>query len=81
MEAQRHDMSSLFAQLGLPAEPTAVDGFIAEHGNLPGGIPLSEAPFWTPAQAAFLNDGILGDADWAEVIEALNGELHAPTRG
>lgn len=81
MEAQRHDMNELFAQLGLPAEPTAVAGFIAEHGNLPGGTLLYEAPFWTPAQAAFLKDGILGDADWAEVIEALNVELHAPRPG
>ena len=37
---------------------------------------LSEAAFWTPAQAAFLREEILNDADWAEVIDQLNAELH-----
>jgi hypothetical protein len=77
MEAPWHDMSSLFAQLGLPADGVAIDRFIADHGPLPAGMPLAEAPFWTPAQAAFLSEGILVDADWAEVIDALDGELRA----
>ncbi|MGB8053897.1 MAG: DUF2789 family protein, partial [Azonexus sp.] len=29
MNANLHSMSSLFAQLGLPSEPTAIEDFIA----------------------------------------------------
>jgi hypothetical protein len=36
---------------------------------------LSEAAFWTTAQAEFLREGTLVDADWAEVIDALNEGL------
>jgi hypothetical protein len=76
METQTHDLNSLFAQLGLPAEPPAIDGFVAAHGPLPAGMLLHEAPFWTRGQAAFLREGILDDSDWAEVIDALNEMLH-----
>jgi hypothetical protein len=37
---------------------------------------LSDAPFWTPSQAAFLREEILEDADWASVIDELNVDLH-----
>lgn len=70
----------LFAQLGLPAEDAAIDGFIALHSPLPEDVRLAEAPFWSPAQAGFLREGVLVDADWAEVIDRLNGELHAGAR-
>ncbi|NMG65312.1 DUF2789 family protein [Azoarcus indigens] len=75
MESPLHPMSSLFAQLGLPADGAAIDRFIAEHSPLPGNIPLAEAPFWTPAQAAFLRDEIREDADWAEIVDQLNTRL------
>jgi hypothetical protein len=77
MEGPRHDMSHLFAQLGLPAEPGAIEHFIASHHPLPAAVPLAEAPFWNPAQAAFLQEEILVDADWAEVIDELNMDLRA----
>jgi hypothetical protein len=38
---------------------------------------LSEAPFWTTAQASFLHEEILNDADLAEVIDQLNTRLHS----
>ncbi len=75
MEAPVHPMSHLFAQLGLPADAAAIDGFIAAHSPLPASVRLHEAPFWTAGQADFLREGVLVDADWAEVIDALNGEL------
>lgn len=78
MEAPIHTMSDLFAQLGLPSDQASIDHFIASHSASAAGIPLSEAPFWTPAQAAFLSEELLEDADWAEVIDALNAALHAP---
>jgi hypothetical protein len=68
-------MPNLFAQLGLPSDPAAIDGFVESHSPLAPGLALSEAPFWTPSQAAFLREETLGDADWAEVIDALNREL------
>ena len=77
MNSPFHTMSDLFAQLGLPADQAAVDQFIATHRSLAAGVLLSEAPFWTPAQASFLSEALLEDADWAEVIDELNAELHA----
>lgn len=76
MEAPVHSMSSLFDQLGLPSEDADVEDFIESHSPLAANIPLPEAPFWTPAQASFLREKILEDADWAEVIDGLNAELH-----
>jgi hypothetical protein len=75
MQSQRHDIANLFAQLGLPNDPAAIDAFIAAHRPLPTGISLAEAPFWSPTQAAFLAEELQGDADWAEVIDELNSEL------
>lgn len=77
MESQMHTMSNLFAQLGLPSEPSAIERFIQTHSPLQSGTMLCDAPFWTPVQAVFLRDEILNDADWAEVIDELNALLHA----
>lgn len=75
MEPVVHDMSSLFAQLGLPSDKAAIEDFIATHAPVPDDVKLHEAPFWTSAQAAFLRDEILEDADWAEPIDDLNVRL------
>lgn len=80
MDTLLHDRNTLFAQLGLPAEDAAIDRFIARHGPLPEHVRLSEAPFWSPAQAGFLREGMQADADWAEVIDQLNRELHTQDR-
>lgn len=78
MDQQRHDIASLFAQLGLPNDPTAIDAFIAAHRPLPPGVRLAEAPFWSPTQSAFLAEELQVDADWTEVIDKLNSELEQP---
>ena len=75
MEAPLHKLNHLFAQLGLPDEPHAIERFIATH-RLPEKVPLAEAAFWSPAQAAFLREEIIEDADWAEVVDELNLRLH-----
>lgn len=67
-----HPFSELFAQLGLPTDELGIRRFLAEHSPLPHDVPLPDAPFWTPAQATFLREGWLQDADWAEVIDQLN---------
>ena len=43
---------------------------------MPDGALLAEAPFWSDAQARFLRQEILEDADWAQVIDELNLMLH-----
>lgn len=75
MEANLHSMSNLFAQLGLPSEQAAIEDFIATHRPLGDGIVLYRAPFWSASQRAFLKEEIIEDADWATVIDELNGRL------
>ncbi|HTH39774.1 MAG TPA: DUF2789 domain-containing protein [Rhodocyclaceae bacterium] len=81
MEYPQHSMNQLFAQLGLPADDTSIDMFIATHGPLANEVALSDGPFWSPAQAAFLQVEILEDADWAEVVDALNVRFRAVRKG
>ena len=80
MDTTPHSMDTLFAQLGLPNDLPSIERFIATCGRLDNGLPLHEARFWTPAQAAFLRDAVTQDADWAETVDALNTRLHARPR-
>ena len=77
MEAPMHSINNLFAQLGLPSDQVSVEHFIKTHSPLPASVALCDALFWTPTQASFLREELLNDADWAEVIEELNAQLHA----
>ncbi len=77
MEPTIHTLNNLFAQLGLPSDDVEIDNFIKTHSHLDTSLSLSEAPFWTLSQAAFLREEILKDADWAEVIDQLNARLHS----
>lgn len=72
----KHSMSELFAQLGLPNEESDIQAFVAQHGALPDGARLVDAPFWNESQARFLRQQMLEDADWAQVIDELNLMLH-----
>lgn len=75
MESQVHDMSSLFSQLGLPDDEASIRLFIAQHRPLPDGMRLSEAPFWSESQAAFLKEALRHDAEWSIVVDALSAAL------
>lgn len=77
MNTPVHHFLELFAQLGLPSDEQGVRRFIADHTPLAEDIALADAPFWTPAQAAFLREEILKDADWAELIDQLNVALRS----
>lgn len=77
MDLSTHNLSTLFAQLGLASDQTFVDNFIETHRPLPAEILLADAPFWSSAQSAFLREEILKDADWAEVVDQLNVRLHS----
>ena len=72
MEHPFHSFSELFAQLGLGSSPGEIEDFLREHLPLPAGMALSDAPFWSPAQAAFLREARDSDSDWSEVVDALN---------
>ncbi len=72
MDAFYHRFTELFRQLGLNAEPAAIAAFIQAHAPLAPDARLEDAPCWSPAQARFLREEILKDADWAELIDQLN---------
>lgn len=77
MEQPVHPFSELFRQLGLPADAESIQRFIRLHAPLAGDVKLADAPFWNAAQASFLRDELREDADWAEVVDQLNGALRA----
>jgi Protein of unknown function (DUF2789) len=77
MDTEFHRLCDLFAQLGLPHEPAAVDAFITRHRPLPAGMSVCDAPFWTPSQAEFLREQMRADADWALVVDSLALRLSA----
>jgi hypothetical protein len=54
-----------------------MEAFIATHAPLADAIPLAEAAFWTPSQAAFLKAEIAEDADWSAVVDSLNLQLRS----
>jgi len=72
MEHPFHSFSELFKQLGLGSSDEEIEGFLHEHTPLPMGILLSDAPFWSSAQAAFLREAREADSDWSEIVDALN---------
>ena len=76
MDTQPNNMQTLFEQLGLEGDDATIEAFIAEHYPLPDNMKLSEAPFWNPGQAAFLNEEIVEDAEWAPLVDELNARLH-----
>ncbi|MDD3354323.1 DUF2789 domain-containing protein [Zoogloea sp.] len=78
MESHVHTLGNLFAQLGLAGEPESVETFIAAHAPLHHTVSLVDAPFWSPAQAAFLKDELARDADWSAVIDRLDTYLRRP---
>ena len=69
--------SALFAQLGLPDDDQGIADFIREHAPLDSAIQLPDAPFWTPALARLLREGLGADAEWAPVIDQLSASLRA----
>jgi len=77
MESPVHILSELFRQLGLPDDGTSIERFIATHRPIDGSIRLADASFWSASQAQFLREEIGEDADWAEVVDALDSRLRA----
>jgi len=70
--------NDLFAQLGLPCDDAGIRAFLAAHSPLAAGVGLPEAPFWTPAQKAFLRESVAQDAEWAVLVDQLSAALRGP---
>lgn len=77
MQSTFHPFSELFAQLGLPADKTSIEAFIATHAPIAADVELADALCWTPAQASLLREEIRLDAEWAETVDQLNLALHS----
>lgn len=75
MESPVHNLNGLFAQLGLPNSDQYIADFIEQHKPVARHIKLSEFEFFNPSQQAFLRESLAQDADWAEVIDALDSML------
>ncbi|MBU2977158.1 DUF2789 domain-containing protein [Alteromonas sp. C1M14] len=76
MLTQQPTMEDLFTQLGLKNSPQAINQFIDKHRGMNSKRHIEEAPFWNDSQATFLRSALLEDADWVEVIDQLNTQLH-----
>jgi hypothetical protein len=74
MDTSQNNMVTLFQQLGLESSESAIKDFCKRH-YLPKEVLLEDAPFWTPAQRAFLKESLNADAQWAEVIDHLDISL------
>jgi hypothetical protein len=75
MEHPFHPFHELFQVLGLPATDADIRAFLQAHAPLPQGVALPDAPFWAPAQVAFLREAVEEDGDWAEVVDQSNAAL------
>jgi hypothetical protein len=74
METCSHTLPVLFKHLGLPNSAIAIAEFCATH-PLPAGTALADAPFWTAAQAQFIDEAWQQDADWIPEIDRLAARL------
>jgi hypothetical protein len=72
MDTSRHDLTTLFEQLGLDGDAGAIDAFVAVHRPLAAGMTLADAPFWNAGQRAFLAEALADDSDWTELVDALD---------
>lgn len=75
MELPAYDLKTLFDQLGLPSEGSAIDDFIEAH-PLPSDVKLIEADFWSPQQAQLLKEWLRADGEEAVMVDELNVRLH-----
>lgn len=74
-----HSLEDLFAQLGLPGDAASQRSFVLRHRPLADDLRLSEAPFWSPSQAAFLREQLRADGEWALAVDSLNAMLREHT--
>lgn len=78
MENHFHRFHELFQQLGLGDSAADIDAFIHNHAPLAENTRLSDAPFWSAAQASFLREAMQDDSDWCELADQLSAVLRQP---
>ncbi len=72
MDTNIHTLQALFEQLGLPSQGCAIENFLAQHRLLNSETRLVQADFWSASQRAFLQESLMEDSDWAEVVDQLD---------
>lgn len=72
MDYSNHNLNNLFAQLGLANSTKEITKFIESHKGLEANIKLSEADFWSQGQKAFINEALVQDSDWSEIVDTLD---------
>lgn len=75
MEQPSHELKTLFDQLGLSSEGSAIDEFIMAH-PLDPNTKLVDAPFWSDQQRDLLREWLLADGEEAVLVDQLNVRLH-----
>ena len=75
MDTSKHNLTTLFDQLGMASDKTSIEDFVARHAPLPRDIAIQDAPFWSESQSHFLEEGLEEDSDWAEMIDELDALL------
>ena len=78
MDGTAHRFTDLFAQLGLPTDNPSIEEFRRKNSPQYAEWVLADAPGWSDAQKAFLNEEWREDADWAVLVDQLNLALRAP---
>ena len=74
MDTSIHTMQTLFQQLGLASNETAIESFV-KNNHLDRDIPLERAAFWSSGQAQFIHEALEEDSDWSEVVDQLDAQL------
>ncbi|MDO6443531.1 DUF2789 domain-containing protein [Marinobacter sp. 2_MG-2023] len=75
MDTSKHNLSTLFDQLGLASDEKSIEAFTSRYSPLPREIALQDASFWSEGQSQFLEEGLEDDSDWAEVIDELDAMM------
>lgn len=75
MDTSKHNLVTLFDQLGMASDKASIEDFIARNSPLPREIAIQDAPFWSESQSHFLEEGLEDDSDWAEMIDELDAQL------
>jgi hypothetical protein len=78
MDSIAPTMSLLFDQLGLAADEASIESFIQAHRPVPLTTRLFDAPFWSPSQAALIQQKLQDDGEWSVLIDTLNVRLRHP---
>lgn len=74
MDMSNHNMSGLFAQLGLDNTRSGIYHFVKAN-KIQADVPIVEADFWSASQASFISDSLEQDGDWSEIIDQLDAML------